>query len=57
MLSNLITAFGIISILASVLSIIDILIGGSIAIWASLILTSILLFLVFLLAFFRKKRE
>ncbi len=53
---NLITIFGIVSILASVLSIIDILHGGENAIRLSLILTTLIMVLVFLLALFRKKR-
>lgn len=56
LLTNLITAFGIISILASVLTIIQILLGGNFAIWASLILTTVFIFLVFLLAIYRRKR-
>ena len=55
LLTNLITAFGIISILASVLTIIQILRGGSIAVWASMILTVVFIFLVFLLAIFRRR--
>ncbi len=56
MLTNLITAFGIVSILASVLTIIQILLGGNFAIWASMILTTVFIFLVFLLAVFRRRR-
>lgn len=43
---NIITIFGIVSILASVLSIVQILSGGDILIWASTILTTIMLVLV-----------
>ncbi len=43
---NIITIFGIVSILASVLSIVQILSGGDILIWASTILTTIMLILV-----------
>lgn len=56
LLMNLITAFGIVSILASVLSIIDILHGGEHAIWISLILTVLIMVFAFLLAFSRRKR-
>ena len=55
LLTNLITAFGLVSILASVLTIIQILLGGSVAIWTSMILTVVFLFLVFLLAILRKR--
>ena len=55
LLARLITAFGIISILASVLTIIQILLGGSIAVWASLVLTVVFIALTFLLAIFRRK--
>lgn len=43
---NIITIFGIVSILASVLSIVQILSGGDILIWASTILTTVALILV-----------
>lgn len=43
---NIITIFGIVSILASVLSIVQILSGGDFLIWASTILTTVALFLV-----------
>lgn len=54
--ANIITAFGIVSILASVLSIIDILLGGGTTIWMSMILTTVALILVFLIAVFRRRR-
>ena len=56
LLTKLITAFGVISILASVLTIIQILLGGSVAVWAALILTVVFLSLTFLLAIFRRRR-
>ena len=56
MLTNLITAFGIISILASVLTIIQILIGGNNTVWIALILTVVIICMVFLLALFRRRR-
>ena len=56
LLTNLITAFGIISILASVLSIIEILLGGDFALWAGMILTVVALVLVFLLALLRRRK-
>ncbi|WP_158662535.1 hypothetical protein [Massiliimalia timonensis] len=43
---NIITLFGIVSILASVLSIVQILSGGDALIWVSTILTTIILVLV-----------
>jgi len=55
LLTNLITAFGIVSILASVLSIIEILLGANDVIWVSLILTAVVLCLSILLALFRRK--
>ena len=54
--ANIITAFGIISILASVLTIIDILLGGSMAVWLSMFLTILAIVLIFLLAIFRRRR-
>lgn len=56
LLAKLITAFGIVSILASVLTIIQILLGGNVTLWASLILTVVFISLTFLLAIFRRKR-
>ncbi len=56
LLTNLITAFGIISILASVLTITQFLNSGDMAFWISLILTSAAMFLIFLLAIFRRRR-
>ena len=47
---NLITIFGIVSILASVLSIVQILADGDLLIWVSTILTTIMLALVTALA-------
>ena len=55
LLTNLITAFGIVSILASVLTIIQILLGGDHALWNALILTVIVMCLVFFLALFRRR--
>lgn len=51
---NLITLFGIVSILASVLSIVQILSDGDTLIWVSSILTTIALALITLLALLRK---
>ena len=48
-----ITLFGIVSILASVLSIVQILSDGDMLIWASTILTTIMLALVTALAVYR----
>ncbi len=56
LLTNLITAFGIVSILASVLTIIQILLGGSTTIWMSLILTAVFILMVFLAAAYRQRR-
>lgn len=50
---NLITIFGIVSILASVLSIVQILADGDLLIWVSTILTTIMLALVTALAIIR----
>lgn len=47
---NIITIFGIVSILASVLSIIQILAGGGFVFWLSTILTTVLLLVMLLLA-------
>ena len=55
MLTNLITAFGIVSILESVLAIIQILLGANNIIWITLLLTTVVLFLAFLLALFRRR--
>ena len=55
LLTNLITAFGVISILASVLTIIQLLLGGNVALWTALVLTVVVIFLVFLLALFRRR--
>lgn len=51
---NLITLFGIVSILASVLSIVQILADGDLLIWASTIFTAIMLALVTVLAILRR---
>lgn len=51
---NLITIFGIVSILASVLSIVQILADGDFLIWVSTILTTIMLALVTALAIIRR---
>ncbi len=51
---NLITLFGIVSILASVLSIVQILAEGNLLIWVSTILTTIMLALVTALAILRR---
>lgn len=51
---NIITLFGIVSILASVLSIVQILSDGDMLIWASTILTTIMLALVTALAVYRR---
>jgi len=51
---NLITLFGIVSILASVLSIVQILSDGGTLLWISTILTAIMLVLVTLLAVLRR---
>jgi len=51
---NLITLFGIVSILASVLSIVQILSDGSTLLWISTILTTVMLALVTLLAIMRR---
>ncbi len=56
MLTNLITVFGIISILASVLTIIQLLLGGNNVLWISLVLTVIAIFLIFLLTVFRGRK-
>ena len=51
---NLITVFGIVSILASVLSIVQILSDGDLLIWVSTILTTVMLALVTALAILRR---
>ena len=51
---NLITVFGIVSILASVLSIVQILADGDLLIWVSTILTTVMLALVTALAILRR---
>lgn len=51
---NLITIFGIVSILASVLSIVQILADGDLLIWVSMILTAVMLALVTALAVLRR---
>ena len=51
---NLITIFGIVSILASVLSIVQILADGDLLIWVSTILTTIMLALITALAIIRR---
>lgn len=51
---NIITLFGIVSILASVLSIVQILSDGSALIWISMILTAVMLALVTVLAILRR---
>lgn len=51
---NLITIFGIVSILASVLSIVQILADGDLLIWVSTILTTVMLALVTALAILRR---
>ena len=54
--ANIITAFGIVSILASVLSIIEILQGGITILWMSTVLTLLAIFMIFLSAVFRRRR-
>lgn len=54
--ANIITAFGIVSILASVLSIIEILQGGITILWMSTVLTLLAIFMIFLIAVFRRRR-
>lgn len=51
---NIITLFGIVSILASVLSIVQILSDGNVVIWASTILTTVMLALVTAIAILRR---
>ena len=51
---NIITLFGIVSILASVLSIVQILSDGTTLIWVSTILTAVALVLITLLALLRR---
>ena len=51
---NLITVFGIVSILASVLSIVQILADGDLLIWVSTILTAVMLALITILAILRR---
>lgn len=53
---NIITIFGIVSILASVLSIVQILSGGDILIWVSTILTTVMLILVTAIAVWNRKK-
>lgn len=53
---NIITIFGIVSILASVLSIVQILSGGDILIWVSTILTTVMLVLVTAAAVWSRRR-
>lgn len=53
---NIITIFGIVSILASVLSIVQILSGGDVLIWASTILTTVLLALVTAIAVWSRRK-
>ena len=53
---NIITLFGIVSILASVLSIVQILSGGDILIWGSTILTTVVLVLITLIAVRNRKK-
>ncbi len=55
LLTNLITTFGIVSILASVLTIIQILLGANEIIWTALLLTMVVLFLAFLLTLLRRR--
>ena len=55
LLTNLITAFGIVSILASVLTVIQILTGGNTAVWIALVLTVVLILTAFLLALHRRR--
>ena len=55
-MANIITAFGIVSILASVLSIIEILQGGITILWMSTVLTLLAIFMIFLIAVFRRRR-
>ena len=57
LMTNLITAFGVVSILASVLTIIQILIGAKPVLWISLALTAAVLFLAFLLTLFHRKNR
>ncbi len=57
LMTNLITAFGVVSILASVLSIIQILIGAKPILWISMALTAAVLFLAFLLTLFHGKNQ
>lgn len=53
---NIITVFGIVSILASVLSIVQILSGGDLLIWASTILTTLVMALVTIVAFWGQRK-
>lgn len=53
---NIITIFGIVSILASVLSIVQILSGGDLLIWASTILTTVMLVLTTVIALWHRKK-
>ena len=55
LLTNLITAFGLVSILAAVLTITQILLGANNIIWIAMVLTVVVVFLAFLLALFRRK--
>lgn len=51
---NIITIFGIVSILASVLSIVQILSDGDAVIWTSTVLTTVMLVLITMLAILKK---
>ncbi len=53
---NIITVFGLVSILASVLSIVQILSGGDTLIWASTILTTVMLVLITAVAVWNRKK-
>ena len=53
---NIITVFGLISIMASVLSIVQILSGGNIIIWISTILTAFMMVLVTFIALWKRKK-
>lgn len=53
---NIITIFGIVSILASVLSIVQLLSGGNVIIWASTILTALMLLLITTVAVWKNRK-
>ncbi len=53
---NIITAFGIISIMASVLTIVQILSGGSPVVWASTIFTAAMLILITFIAVWKNRK-